>query len=124
MSVLVSSCVSVPFSLQIHSHVSSHTGTRVLSTGWSAKANHERQPSVRQEEADDVSRGPLVTLNSVQLLNATRRLLYPAVGTSSVKKAECRTTRVTRSDFSSCVRAARAAPLTDCELASGRTRRR
>ena len=71
-----------------------------------------------------MSQGLLVTLNSTQLLNTTRTPLCPAVGTSSVKKAEGRATHVTRSDSSSCVRAARAALFTDCELASGRMHRR
>lgn len=48
ISILVSSCISILFSLQTHSHVRSDTGTRVLTAARLAKVNYRRQPGIRQ----------------------------------------------------------------------------
>lgn len=48
ISTLVGSCVSILFSLLIHSHIRSGTGTRMLTAAWLVKVNYKKQPSVRQ----------------------------------------------------------------------------
>ena len=48
ISILVSSCVSILFSLLIHSHIRSGTGTRMLIAAWLVKVNYKKQPSARQ----------------------------------------------------------------------------